>query len=119
MPDIEQTFFTLSGSKYFSTLDLASGYHQVAMEESDICKTAFVTPMGLYEYTKMPFGLSNSPATFQRLMQFCLEDQLSETVMIYLDDIIVFSSTVTDHLQHLEFVLNRLKEFGQVFKKSG
>ncbi len=81
----------MGGAKYLSVLDLASGYHQVAMDDKDIEKTAFVTPFGLFEYTRMPFGLCNSPATFQRLMQRCLGDQALESLLVYLDDIIIFA----------------------------
>ena len=116
MPDIEQTFTPLSGSKWFSTMDLACGYNQVAMSEGDIEKTAFVTPMGLFEYTRMPFGLTNAPATFQRLMQQCLDDQLFETVLDFLDDIIVYSKSVNEHLTHLSYVFNQLKNHGLKLK---
>ena len=69
LPRIQESFDALVGAQFFSTLDLASGYHQIAMRPDDQHRTAFVTPMGLFEYTRMPMGLSSAPATFQRLMQ--------------------------------------------------
>ena len=116
LPRIDESLQTLGGAKYLSVLDLASGYHQVAMDENDIEKTAFVTPFGLFEYTRMPFGLCNSPATFQRLMQRCLGDQALESLLVYLDDIIIFASTFDEHLQRLETVFSRLHHYGLKIK---
>ena len=116
LPRIDESFDAMRGSKWFTTLDLASGYHQIAMDESDQEKTAFVTPMGLYEFTRMPFGLSGSPATFQRLMQRCFGDQCYQTVLCYLDDIIIFSSTFDNHLERVEMVLQRLQKIGLKLK---
>ena len=76
LPRIEESFNALAGSKYFTTLDLASGYHQIAMDPKDQDKTAFTTPFGLFEYTRMPFGLTGAPATFQRLMNGVMSDFL-------------------------------------------
>ena len=83
----------LSGTKFFSTLDLPSGYHQVAEHEKDRNKTAFIMPFGLYDYLRMPFGLCNAPATFQHLMQATMSDLVFQIVLIYLDDLLVFSPT--------------------------
>lgn len=78
LPRIEDTWDILNGAKYFSSIDLIQGYHQVAVKEEDIPKTAFrVGPGGLYEYIRMPFGLCNSPTTFQRLVEACLEVKIS------------------------------------------
>ena len=100
LPRIEETLDLLNGAKYFSSIDLAQGYHQVAMEEKDIHNTAFrVGSGGLYEYLRMPFGLCNSPATFQRLMEVCLSEENFETLVLYLDDILVFSRTIEEHIQ--------------------
>lgn len=107
LPRIDESLDALCGAKFFSTIDLASGYHQVAVKEDDRPKTAFTTPFGLYEYLRMPFGLCNAPATFQRLMQATMSDLAFQIVLIYLDDLLVFSSTFQDHLVRLETVLSR------------
>lgn len=107
LPRIEETLTTLNRAEWFSTLDLASGYWQVEMDPQDREKTAFTTPLGLFEFDRMPFGLCNAPATFQRLMQRCLGGQLTESLLVYLDDIIVYSNDFSSHLQHLEEVFKR------------
>lgn len=112
LPRIEESLDALSGAEFFSTIDLASGYHQVAVHEKDRDKTAFTTPFGLYEYLRMPFGLCNAPATFQRLMQATMSDLVFQIVLIYLDDLLVFSSTFQDHIVRLETVLKRLRDTG-------
>ena len=89
LPRVEEIFDNLAGAKYFSTVDLKSAYNQVEIDESDQYKTAFTTPMGLYEYTKMPYGLCNSTATFQRLMHIVFREEMNEKVLIFLDDIII------------------------------
>lgn len=112
LPRIDESLDALSGAEFFSTIDLASGYHQVAVHKRDRSKTAFTTPFGLYEYERMPFGLCNAPATFQRLMQITMSDLVLQIVLIYLDDLLVFSTTFQDHLVRLEAVLRRLRETG-------
>uniref|UniRef100_A0A8P4GS98 Gypsy retrotransposon integrase-like protein 1 n=1 Tax=Dicentrarchus labrax TaxID=13489 RepID=A0A8P4GS98_DICLA len=112
LPRIDESLDALSGAKFFSTIDLASGYHQVAVHEKDRNKTAFTTPFGLYEYLRMPFGLCNAPATFQRLMQATMSDLVFQIVLVYLDDLLVFSPTFQDHLVRLETVLKRLRDTG-------
>ena len=112
LPRIDESLQALGQARYFSVLDLTSGYHQVAMDKDDMEKTAFVTPFGLWEFTRMPFGLCNAPATFQRLMQRCLGDQALSSLLIYLDDIIVFSGTFEEHLKRLELVFSRLRSHG-------
>ena len=116
LPRINESLQALGNAKYFSTMDLTSGFYQVAMEENDIEKTAFTTPFGLWEYTRMPFGLCNSPATFQRLMYRCLGDQALQSLLIYLDDIIVFSTSFEEHLERLELVFARLQQHGLKIK---
>ena len=104
------------GSQFFSTLDLASGFHQISMHPDDQYKTAFVTSFGLYEYTKMPMGLCNSPATFQRLMQHIFNDTVFQIMLIYLDDLIIYSTTIEEHIERLDKVFTRLKEHGLKLK---
>ena len=118
LPRINESLQALGNAKYFSVMDLTSGFYQVAMEEKDIPKTAFTTPFGLWEYTRMPFGLCNSPATFQRLMQRCFGDEALQSLLIYLDDIIVYSSTFEEHLHRLELVFSRLQTHGLKLKPS-
>uniref|UniRef100_A0A8C2GGE5 Gypsy retrotransposon integrase-like protein 1 n=2 Tax=Cyprinus carpio TaxID=7962 RepID=A0A8C2GGE5_CYPCA len=112
LPRIDESLDALGGAQVFSTIDLASGYHQVAVHEKDRPKTAFTTPFGLYEFRRMPFGLCNAPATFQRLMQAIMSDLVFQIVLIYLDDLLVYSSTFHEHLVRLETVFKRLRETG-------
>ena len=113
LPRIDETLDALAGSKFFSTLDLKSGYWQVEMEESAKQYTAFtVGPLGFFECQRMPFGLKNAPATFQRLMQHVLGDLHLRGVVCYLDDIIIYSKTEAEHKELLEKVLQRLREAG-------
>ncbi|PIK58620.1 hypothetical protein BSL78_04463 [Apostichopus japonicus] len=118
IPRIDESLDALHGAKWFSTIDLLAGYHQVAVDEKDKHKTSFITPFGLYEYNRMPFGLCNAPGTFQRLMQSCLSDQFFRSVLCYLDDILVFSQTFEDHIANLELVLERLHQNGLKIKVS-
>lgn len=110
LPRIEESLDALTGAQWFSTLDLASGYNQVPMAEKDKAKTAFCTPFGLFEFNRMPFGLCNAPSTFQRLMERIFGDQSFQSLLLYLDDIVIFSSSFDQHLQRLDMVLTRLKE---------
>ena len=110
LPCIQDMLDVLHGAKYFSTMDLLSGYHQVAMHPNSCQKTAFATHAGLFEFNAMPFGLSNARCTFQRLMECVLRGLNWDTCLIYLDDIIVFSNTFEEHLKRLCLVLNILRE---------
>ena len=112
LPRIDDTLDSLSRAKYFTTLDLASGYWQVGMHPQSKEKTAFVTTSGLYQFTVMPFGLCNAPATFQRLMESVLAGLARECCMVYLDDILVTGTTFEDHLINLRLVLTRIREAG-------
>lgn len=112
LPRIEASLTSLTQAEWYSTLDLASGYWQVEVDPKDREKTAFTTPFGLYEFERMPFGLCNAPATFQRLMQRCLGGQVSESLLIYLDDVIVYSVDFMTHLSHLEAVFEALWKYG-------
>jgi len=109
LPRIDELLETFRTAHWFTTLDLASGYWQVEMNEADKEKTAFVTHKGLYEFNVMPFGLCNAPGTFQRLMNFVLQDFLGKFVAVYLDDIIIYSRTFEQHIDHLKLVFEALR----------
>ncbi len=117
LPCIDESLDALNGAQWFTTLDLASGFNQVAVEEEDKPKTAFTTPVGLFEYNRMPFGLCGAPATFQRLMQSCLHDQIYQLLLVYLDDVIIFSKTFDEHLERLDKILTRLAQQGLKIKR--
>lgn len=108
LPRFEETLTSLTRAEWFPTNDLASGYWQVVMDPRDLEKTAFTTLLGLFEFECMPFGLCNALATFQRLMQQCLSGQIAESLLVYLDDIIIYSPDFFSHLQHLDAVFERL-----------
>ena len=109
---MDATLDSLAGSTLFTTLDLASRYWQVEVEPQDKEKTAFSTPTHHYEFNVMAFGLTNAPATFQLLMECTLAGLSGEQCLIYLDDIIIFSSTFEQHLQRLASVFDRLCSAG-------
>ena len=112
LPRVDDTLDTLSGSIWFSTIDLKSGYWQVEVAPKDREKTAFCTQEGLFEFNVMPFGLCNAPATFQRLMDCVLAGLQWATCLVYIDDIIIMGKTFEEHLHHLQQVLDRLKSAG-------
>ena len=117
LPRIEEALQAIKAVVWFTSFDLAQGYLQLAMDEADVHKTAFQAgSSGLYEFTHMPFGLSNVGASFCRLMEICLGDQQYITLLFYLNDICVFSSTVNEMLDHIGLVLNHLKEFNLKIK---
>ena len=110
LPRIEEVLDSLHATQYFSTLDMKSGYHQVEIEEEHKERTGFtVGALGFWDYQRLPFGLTNSPATYQRLMEECLGSLNMSICIIYLDDIIIFSKTFEEHLERLDKVLTRLK----------
>ena len=120
LPRIDDLLDQLGESRYFSTLDLASGFWQIPVHPNSREKTAFVTPNGLFEFRVMPFGLCNSPAVFQRLMQQVLmglnPPEAPGFVSVYIDDVLVFSKTLQEHLSHLKLVIQRLQEVGLKLK---
>ena len=108
MPKVEDIFSQLNGAKYFSTLDLRARYHYIGLTTDSIPKTAFTSPFGKYEYVKVPFGLAQAPAYFQELMTGVLKDL--PFAMAYLDDIIIYSSTPEEHLEHIRTVFEKLRD---------
>ena len=112
LPRIEESLDVLGGAQHFSTIDLASAYNQVEVHPADRHKTAFTTPMGLYEYVRMPYGLSNAPVTFQRVMQIVFRDDVLQKLIVYLDDIITFSKDIDEHVARLKMVFEKLRQLG-------
>ena len=117
IPRTEETLHLLAGAKYFTKLDLRSGYWQVEIEEEDKPKTAFqVGTLGFYEFHRMPFGLCNAPATFQRLMDLCMGDINLRECLVYLDDVIIFSTTFEEHIDRLQAVFTRPQDYNLKLK---
>jgi hypothetical protein len=116
IPRINDLLDNLGGMKWFTSIDLASGYWQVMMDKDDRKKTAFVCREGLYEFNIMPFGLTNAPATFQRLMDNVLFGIRWKFTMVYLDDIIIFSKSWEEHIRHINIVIQRLRKAGLKMK---
>lgn len=110
LPNITDILDKLGKCNYFTTLDLANGFHQIEMETEDIQKTAFSTENGHYEFKRMPFGLKNAPSTFQRVMNNILRGYQNEICSVYLDDIIIFSTSLQEHIDRLRKIFQRLRE---------
>ncbi|CAH0404793.1 unnamed protein product [Chilo suppressalis] len=110
IPNIADVLDKLGNCQYFSTLDLASGFYQVEMNPADIQKTAFNVEHGHFEFLRMPMGLKNSPSTFQRVMDNVLRELQNTICLVYLDDIIVFSTSLQEHIVNLEKVFQKLRE---------
>ncbi len=113
---MSSAFERLQGASIFTKLDLRNAYHLVHIREGDEWKTVFNTPRGHFEYLVMPFGLSNSPAVFQALVNDVLRDMVDQFIYVYLDDILIFSSSLQEHVQHVRRVLQRLLENGLFVK---
>ncbi len=116
LPLISSAFERLQGASFFTKLDLRNAYYLVRMREGDEWKTAFNTPRGHFEYLVLPFGLSNAPAVFQALVNDVLRDMVDQFIYVYLDDILIFSHSLQEHVQHVRQVLQRLLENGLYVK---
>ena len=116
LPRIEEALEVLANTQLYTSLDLAHGYFQIAMDPESIPITAFRVPWGLFEFTRMPQGLKNSPATFQRVMELIFGDLNYSSLILYLGDVLVFSQDFEQHVERLETVLKRLIQNGKMGK---
>lgn len=110
IPNIDSILDKLGKAQYFTTLDLAKGFHQILVNKDDRKKTAFSTPFGHYEYVRMPFGLKNAPATFQRLINSILREHINKICVVYLDDILIFSTSLQEHVDNVNKIFSALRK---------
>ena len=110
LPRINEVIDSLEGNMYFSNIDLLSGYFQLALEEESQNVTAYITPLGLYKWKRLPMGLASAPGAFQNLMKLTFAGLSYEVALVYLDDVIVFGRNFEEHLNRLELVFQRLSE---------
>jgi hypothetical protein len=118
LPRIDELFDRLQGARYFSKIDLRSGYHQIRIHPQDVPKTAFRTRYGHFEFLVLPFGLTNAPGTFMHLMHQTFREFLDDFVLVFLDDILIFSRTLEEHQRHVTQVLTKLRESKLYAKES-
>ena len=111
LPRIDEILDNLGKCVYFTTLDLAQGFHQIEMDPKSIEKTAFSINNGHYEYLRMPFGLRNAPSTFQRVMDNILREYLHKFCFVYMDDVVIFSKSLHDHLVHLQLIFKKFRQY--------
>ena len=110
LPLLDDVFDKLRYARYFSKIDLRSGYHQIRLAPESVPLTAFRTKYGLFEFLVLPFGLTNAPATFMSLMNDVFRECLDKFTMVYLDDILIYSSTYNEHIEHIHKALSLLRE---------
>ena len=116
IPRIDDTLDKMHGKTIFSTLDLASGYFQILVDDASKELTAFIVDNNLYEFNRMPFGLTNAPSTFQRRMNFVLRDVLGKCALVNLDDMIIFSNSVDEHFEHIATIFTLVDNAGLKLK---